>query len=71
MVFGAGSAAAALCTTPEATDRVPAQLMGVGAAMVMPTTLSIITSSFAPGSSGPRPSVPGSVSPARARFSAW
>lgn len=45
LVFGAGSAAAALCATPGPLIAARA-LMGVGAAMVMPTTLSIITSSF-------------------------
>ena len=45
LVFGAGSAAAALCATPGPLIGARA-LMGVGAAMVMPTTLSIITSSF-------------------------
>lgn len=45
LVFGAGSAAAALCVTPGPLIAARA-LMGVGAAMVMPTTLSIITSSF-------------------------
>jgi EmrB/QacA subfamily drug resistance transporter len=45
MIFGAGSVAAALCTTPGPLIGARA-LMGVGAAMVMPTTLSIITSSF-------------------------
>ena len=45
LIFGAGSAAAALCTTPGPLIGARA-LMGVGAAMVMPTTLSIITSSF-------------------------
>ena len=45
LVFGGGSAAAALCHTPGPLIAARA-LMGVGAAMVMPTTLSIITSSF-------------------------
>lgn len=45
LVFGVGSAAAALCVTPGPLIAARA-LMGVGAAMVMPTTLSIITSSF-------------------------
>lgn len=45
LVFAAGSAAAALCITPWPLIAARA-VMGVGAAMVMPTTLSIITSSF-------------------------
>ena len=45
LIFGSASAAAALCTTPGPLIGARA-LMGVGAAMVMPTTLSIITSSF-------------------------
>jgi len=45
LIFGGGSAAAALCTTPGPLIGARA-LMGVGAAMVMPTTLSIITASF-------------------------
>lgn len=45
LVFAAGSAAGALCTTPGPLMAARA-VMGAGAAMVMPTTLSIITTSF-------------------------
>jgi EmrB/QacA subfamily drug resistance transporter len=44
-VFGVGSLASALCTTPEALIGARA-LAGVGAAMVYPTTLSILTNVF-------------------------
>ena len=44
-VFAAGAGLAALTSTPEALIGLRG-LMGVGAALVMPTTLSIITSSF-------------------------
>ena len=45
LVFGGGSAVAALCATPGPLIAARA-VMGIGAAMVMPTTLSVITSSF-------------------------
>jgi EmrB/QacA subfamily drug resistance transporter len=45
LVFGGGSAFAALCATPGPLIAARA-VMGIGAAMVMPTTLSVITSSF-------------------------
>jgi len=45
VVFGVGSAAGALCVLPGPLIAARA-VMGVGAAMVMPTTLSIITTSF-------------------------
>lgn len=45
LVFGAGSAAAALTSTPDALVGLRA-VMGLGAALVMPTTLSIITTSY-------------------------
>jgi MFS family permease len=45
VVYGAGNALAALMTTP--TELVAARcVMGVGAAMIFPTTLSIITNVF-------------------------
>ena len=44
-VFTAASAAAAITTTPEALITLRA-VMGLGAAFVMPTTLSIITTSY-------------------------
>jgi len=45
VVFSVGSAAGALCVLPGPLIAARA-VMGVGAAMVMPTTLSIITTSF-------------------------
>ena len=47
-VFAAGAGLAALTSTPAALIGLRG-LMGVGAALVMPTTLSIITSSFPAG----------------------
>jgi len=47
LLFAAGSAAGALCGTPGPLITARA-VMGVGAAMVMPTTLSVITTSFPP-----------------------
>ncbi|MCX4758578.1 MFS transporter [Kitasatospora purpeofusca] len=46
-VFGAGSGLAALTTDPDALIGLRA-LLGVGAALVMPATLSTITSTFPP-----------------------
>ena len=45
LVFAVGAGLAALTSTPEALIALRG-LMGVGAALVMPTTLSIITTSF-------------------------
>lgn len=49
VVFGAGSALAAIASTPEQLIAFRA-VMGVGGALIMPSTLSIITSMF----TGPR-----------------
>jgi EmrB/QacA subfamily drug resistance transporter len=51
LVFAAGAGAAALTSTPEALIALRG-LMGGGAALVMPTTLSIITTSFPPDQRG-------------------
>jgi EmrB/QacA subfamily drug resistance transporter len=45
VLFGASSVAAAFCTSPEALIAVRAS-MGVGAALIMPSTLSLITAVF-------------------------
>ncbi|MFJ7146988.1 MFS transporter [Streptomyces sp. NPDC100445] len=47
-LFGAGSAAAVLTTSPTALIGLRG-LLGVGAALVMPATLSTITTTFPPG----------------------
>jgi EmrB/QacA subfamily drug resistance transporter len=47
-IFGLASAAATLIDQPDALIAVRAT-MGLGAALIMPTTLSVITSSFGPG----------------------
>jgi MFS family permease len=50
-VFGAAAAAAIFVTSPSALIAARA-VMGVGAALVMPTTLSVITTSFPPEERG-------------------
>lgn len=66
-LFGGGSGLAALTTDPTVLIGLRG-LLGVGAALVMPATLSTITGTF-PGPSGPGPSASGRPWPARARWS--
>lgn len=51
VIFG-GAAAGAFLTTEPATLIILRAVMGIGAALVMPTTLSIITTSFPPEEKG-------------------
>jgi EmrB/QacA subfamily drug resistance transporter len=51
LVFGAAAAAAVFVSSPSALIAARA-VMGVGAALVMPTTLSVITTSFPPEERG-------------------
>lgn len=64
VVFGAGSAAAALVSDPNWLIAMRG-VLGVGAALVMPATLSTITSTFA-ARRAPGRSACGRASPARA-----
>lgn len=62
VVFSLANLASAFSTDPTALIGLRV-LAGVGAAMIMPVTLSVITTSF-PARNRPRPSAPGQGSPA-------
>ena len=64
IIFGLAALLATLVTQPSELIMLRA-MMGVGAALVMPTTLSVITTSFPPRSAA-APSDCGSASPAEA-----